>query len=116
VALSVGSRRRDRAPDPAHLTDDVRHLDTCGIGGSHASPCFPHAEKPRSCTKCNPGDPPRRRSLRTHPELGRPIKEMPPQLRERFVAFGNSGYVVLYRYDGSQVVILAVRHGREAGY
>jgi ParE toxin of type II toxin-antitoxin system, parDE len=32
------------------------------------------------------------------------------------VPFGNSGYVVLYRYDGSHVVILAVRHAREAGY
>ena len=27
---------------------------------------------------------------------------------ERFVPFGNSGYVVLYQYDGSQVVILAL--------
>jgi hypothetical protein len=40
---------------------------------------------------------------------------MPPEFRERFVQFGDSGYVVLYRYDGSQVVIL-VRHGKEAGY
>ena len=54
--------------------------------------------------------------LRTHPELGRPIEEMPPGFRERFVPFGNSGYVVLYQYDGGQVKILAVRHTREAGY
>jgi plasmid stabilization system protein ParE len=54
--------------------------------------------------------------LRTHPELGRPIEEMPPGFRERFVPFGNSGYVVLYHYDGGQVKILAVRHIREAGY
>lgn len=54
--------------------------------------------------------------LRTHPELGRPIEEMPPGFRERFVPFGNSGYVVLYQYDGGQVKILAVRHIREAGY
>jgi plasmid stabilization system protein ParE len=56
------------------------------------------------------------RSLGTHPELGRPVEEMPPEFRERFVPFGRSGYVMLYRYDGSQVAILAVRHSREAGY
>ena len=56
------------------------------------------------------------RSLRAHPEVGRPVDEMPPEFRERFVRFGNGGYVVLYRYDGGQVAILAVRHAREAGY
>ena len=42
----------------------------------------------------------------------------PPALRDvaRLHAFRNGGYVVLYRYDGGQVVILAVRHGKEAGY
>jgi len=56
------------------------------------------------------------KALRTHPEIGLPVDEMPPEFREQFVRFGGSGYVVLYRYDGSQVAILAVRHGREAGY
>jgi len=56
------------------------------------------------------------KSLATHPELGRPVEEMPPEFRERFVPFGRNGYVVLYRYDGGQVAILAVRHSREAGY
>jgi hypothetical protein len=41
---------------------------------------------------------------------------MAHEFREWFVQFGNSSYVVLYRYDGSQVAILAVRHGKEAGY
>jgi plasmid stabilization system protein ParE len=56
------------------------------------------------------------KSLGAHAEIGRPVGEMPPEFREWFVQFGNSGYVVLYRYDGSQVAILAVRHGKEAGY
>jgi plasmid stabilization system protein ParE len=56
------------------------------------------------------------KSLGAHPEVGRPVDEMPPEFREWFVQFGSSGYVVLYRYDGSRVAILAVRHGREAGY
>jgi plasmid stabilization system protein ParE len=41
---------------------------------------------------------------------------MDPALRERWIGFGASGYLVLYRWDGSRVVVLAVRHGREVGY
>jgi plasmid stabilization system protein ParE len=55
-------------------------------------------------------------ALRTHPEMGRPIEDMLPEFREWIVEFGQSGYVVLYHFDGGQIVILAVRHGREAGY
>ena len=54
--------------------------------------------------------------LATHPEIGRPVEEMPSEFREWFVRFGDSGYVALYRYDGDLVAILAVRHGKEAGY
>jgi plasmid stabilization system protein ParE len=54
--------------------------------------------------------------LATHPEAGRPLEEMPPEHREWPVPFGDGAYLVLYRYDGEQVVILAVRHGKEAGY
>ena len=56
------------------------------------------------------------RVLAAHPEIGRPIAEMPPEFREWFIPFGVSGYLTLYRYDGELVAILAVRHGREAGY
>lgn len=38
------------------------------------------------------------------------------EFRERIIPFGSSGYLVLYRYDGQIVAILAVRHGREAGW
>ncbi len=51
-----------------------------------------------------------------HPEVGRPVDEMDPAFREWLVDFGNSGYVVLYHYDGNVAVIVAVRHQREAGY
>jgi plasmid stabilization system protein ParE len=54
--------------------------------------------------------------LAMHPEIGRPVEEMPPEFREWFVRFGDGGYVTLYRYDGELVAILAVRHGKEAGY
>lgn len=54
--------------------------------------------------------------LTQHPEAGRPMHEMAPEFREWLVEFAAGGYVVLYRYDGREVVVLAVRHVREAGY
>lgn len=51
-----------------------------------------------------------------HPQIGRPAEEMDPEYREWLIPFGDSGYIVLYRYDGSTGVILAVRHQNEAGY
>jgi plasmid stabilization system protein ParE len=54
--------------------------------------------------------------LESHPEMGRPVEELPVEFREWIIEFGSGAYIVLYRYDGKEVVILAVRHGREAGY
>ena len=56
------------------------------------------------------------RALEQHPEIGRTLEDFPPEFREWIVEFGQSAYITLYRYDGNEVVILAVRHGREAGY
>ena len=50
------------------------------------------------------------------PEMGRPVEELPEEFREWVIEFGSGAYVALYRYDGKEVVILAIRHGREAGY
>ena len=55
------------------------------------------------------------RELGQHPEIGRPIEEM-PECRELLVDFGASGYVALYRHTSDQVTVLALRHQREAGY
>jgi len=55
------------------------------------------------------------KALGKHPEMGRPFEELPPEFREWVIEFGHGVYVVLYHFDGKQVVILAVRHGREAG-
>jgi plasmid stabilization system protein ParE len=54
--------------------------------------------------------------LGAHPELGRQARTMPPGFREWFIRFGDGGYVALYRYQEDMVAILAIRHGREAGY
>ena len=56
------------------------------------------------------------KALWKHPEIGRPVEEMPIEFREWVIDFGHGVYVALYHYDGNEVVILAVRHGREAGY
>lgn len=53
--------------------------------------------------------------LAARPEIGRPVEEMPSEFREWIIEFGQGAYVALYHYDGKEAVILAVRHGREAG-
>jgi plasmid stabilization system protein ParE len=56
------------------------------------------------------------KALAKHPQSGRPVEELPPEFREWVIEFGHGAYVALYHYDGEQIVMLAVRHGREAGY
>jgi plasmid stabilization system protein ParE len=53
--------------------------------------------------------------LRRHPLIGRPCEE---ELREILISYGQSGYSALYSYEEPQdvVLILAIRHQREAGY
>lgn len=55
--------------------------------------------------------------LETHPAIGRPFVEA-PELRELIIAFGESGYVALYRHAPTDdaVYVLAFRHQKEAGY
>ena len=48
--------------------------------------------------------------------MGRPAQDMEPEYREWMIDFGDSGYVVLYRHDGRDAVVLAVRHQRELDY
>ena len=53
--------------------------------------------------------------LERHPLMGRLAEA---DLRELVISRGKSGYIALYRYDGGRdrVLVLAVRHQREAGY
>ncbi len=55
------------------------------------------------------------KALSKHPEIGRLVDDLPLEFREWVIEFGHGAYIALYHYDGKQVVILAVRHGREAG-
>jgi plasmid stabilization system protein ParE len=54
--------------------------------------------------------------IAVQPAIGRPVDEMDPEFRQWPIEFGDSGYVALYRIDGDEAVILAVRHQREVGY
>lgn len=53
--------------------------------------------------------------LEQHPLIGRPAEE---GMRELVISRGRTGYVALYDYLApiDSVVILALRHQREAGY
>ena len=56
------------------------------------------------------------KSLGKFPEMGRPVDELPTEFREWVIEFGSGAYVALYHFDGKEIVILAIRHGHEAGY
>lgn len=56
------------------------------------------------------------RTLAAQPRAGHPADDMDPDFREWLIPFGQSGYIVLYRVMGDQAVLLAVRHGKEAGF
>ena len=53
--------------------------------------------------------------LERHPLMGRPVEA---GLRELVISRGRTGYLALYRYDETRdrVLVLTVRHQREAGY
>lgn len=53
--------------------------------------------------------------LENHPLIGRFAEQ---GLRELVISRGKSGYVALYSYEPEQdtVLVLSVRHQREAGY
>lgn len=53
--------------------------------------------------------------LQRHPLIGRPVEH---ELRELVISRGRTGYVALYSFEEKQkaVLILAIRHQREAGY
>lgn len=54
--------------------------------------------------------------LAAQPSIGRPTEDIGPEYREWLIDFGDSGYIVLYHYDGQTAVIVAVRHQKEVGY
>lgn len=53
--------------------------------------------------------------LRNHPLIGRPAES---GFRELVISRGRSGYLALYSFEeaADTVLVLAIRHQREAGY
>lgn len=53
--------------------------------------------------------------LKRHPIMGRPVED---DLRELIISRGRTGYVALYAYEAEYdtVLVLAIRHQREAGF
>ena len=53
--------------------------------------------------------------LKRHPLIGRQVES---DLRELIISRGKTGYVALYSYEVDQdaILILGIRHQREAGY
>lgn len=54
--------------------------------------------------------------LSLQPGMGRPVPDMDDEFRDWIIDFGDSGYVARYRLDAQYVIILAVRHQKEAGF
>lgn len=54
--------------------------------------------------------------LSLQPGMGRPVEGMDDEFRDWIIDFGDSGYVARYRPDAEKVIILAVRHQKEAGF
>lgn len=52
--------------------------------------------------------------LSGRPTMGRPVPGLGPNHRRWVVKFGRSAYVITYRVSKDEVVLLTVRHEREA--
>lgn len=76
---------------------------------------FLAAKNPEAATRALRTIRDRMRTLSRFPRLG-PVDPEQPDYRQLFIPFGASGYVARYRVAGRLVVVLAIRHMREAGY
>ncbi|WP_190287737.1 type II toxin-antitoxin system RelE/ParE family toxin [Massilia sp. NR 4-1] len=52
--------------------------------------------------------------LAARPTMGRPVPQLGPDHHRWVVKFGRSAYVITYRVGKDRVVLLTVRHEREA--
>jgi plasmid stabilization system protein ParE len=95
-----------------------RVIVTAGAGrGLERCRQFLAAQNPRAAQRAGEAIARQFALLEFSPDTGRPVAEL-PELRELLIAFGNSGYVALYRHEPADdaVYILAFRHQKEAGY
>ena len=50
------------------------------------------------------------------PNAGRPSADLEPEQRELLVPYGAAGYVLMYEIYLESILILSVKHQKEAGY
>ncbi len=56
------------------------------------------------------------KTLQQYPSVGRLVDGLGLDYRDMYINFGDSGYLVRYRIEKQGVVILGIKHAREAGY
>lgn len=56
------------------------------------------------------------KALEEHPASGRPAFDVREDMRDLPVFFGSAGYIIRYRARDDDVVIIRIRHMREAGF
>jgi len=54
--------------------------------------------------------------IEDNPYIGKPVEGGNGVIRDLFIRFGISGYVLRYAYKDDFVRLLAVRHGKESGF
>lgn len=53
--------------------------------------------------------------VETNPLIGKPVEDL-PDYHDLVIPFGASGYLLRYRIQGDTIFIIAVKHGKEAGF
>lgn len=53
--------------------------------------------------------------LETNPRIGKPADDL-PDCHDIVIPFGSAGYVLRYRIQDDTIFIIAVKHGKEAGF
>lgn len=55
------------------------------------------------------------KNLSEYPQAGRPDDD-DSEYRELIIDFGNSGYIAKYLYKNDLVIVVKIKHQKEAGY
>ena len=113
---SVSKQARTRSRPCRTIIHAAINLDAACLAGHGSASRFPCAEKSGCRAAAVRALRQGAQTLGAHPGIGHPIEDMPPEFRDWFIPFGQSGYVVRYHFDGNLVAILAVRRGKAAGY
>jgi plasmid stabilization system protein ParE len=53
--------------------------------------------------------------LNKNPRIGKPAENL-PDYHDIVIPFGSSGYLLRYRIQGEYILIVAIKHGKEAGF